>query len=279
VTATSPIAWELLENAIHDWVAEATAIPGDRVCFLEERDAGAPDVELPAALIQCTSHVAIGQSEIRKVASIVQQKITILVDGPGNFGVRVYVGWDFDAPTDITYVSPDMDPSPQETPADIAAGLLAELTANLPAGITAAADPDDDTSLIVSGSSDVPLFALATLDADQLEVTPLRERFPEMECEWSRMVWRVTFRGRSLRGFGAANDLMARAKKAMQRRLRPRVHAVGWRYSGILLAQPTALADRSESQATLDFALEGYATAAYQVPAARQIGIALDVAS
>lgn len=272
MTATSPIAWEMLEDAIHDWVAEATAIPGSRVCFVEERDAGPPDVALPAALIQCTSQVAIGQSEIRKIASIVQQKITVLVSGPESFGVRVYVGFDFASPTDITYVSGAV-----ETPAVVAAALLVELTANLPAGITAAVDPDDATSLIVTGSSGVPLFALAPLDADTVSVTPLRERFPELECEWSRMVWRITFRGQPLRGFGSALDLMTRAKKAMQRRLRPLVQAAGWRLSGLLLAQPTNPADRSESQATLDFALEGYATAAYQAPAARQFGLALNV--
>src|SRR5688572_9280848 len=106
MTATAPIALEMLENAIHDWVAEATAIPGDRVCLVEKRDAGAPDVPLPAALFYSTSLVPIGQPEIRKIPSIVQQKITISVDGPGDFGVLVYEDFDFDDPTTITYVSP-----------------------------------------------------------------------------------------------------------------------------------------------------------------------------
>lgn len=279
MTATAPIALAMLEDAIHDWVATATDIPGARVCFVEERDAGAPDVALPAALIQATSLVTLSKPEIRKIPSIVQQQITILESGPGSFAVRLYVGFDIDSPTTIEYVSPEpVDPDEPEEPSVIAAGLLAQLTADLPAGVTAIVDPDDDTSLIVTGSSSVPLFALASDDTDLLSITPLRERFPELECEWSRMVWRVTFRSSAHRGFATALDLMTRAKKAMHRVLRPLVHAAGWRLSGVLLAQPTSLADRSESQATLDIAIEGYATAAYQVPVARKIGIALTAA-
>lgn len=275
---TAPIALEMLEDAIHDWIAAATVIPDERVCFVEERDSGAPDVALPAALIQSTSLVTIGRPEVRKIPSIVQQRVTVIADGPGTFGVREYLGWDFDAPTLYSYDSPDQDPVEQETPAQIAAELLSLLDAGTPVGFTVIEDPDDDASIIVTGSSAVPLFALASTDTALVTITPLRERFPELECEWSRMVWRVTFRGSALRGFESALDLMARARKSMHRVLAPLVQAAGWRLAGVLLAQPTSPADRSESQATLDFALEGYATAAYQVPAARQIGIALNVA-
>lgn len=273
MSATAPIALERIEDAIHDWVATSTEIPGARVCFVEERDAGAPDVALPAALILSTSLIPISQPERRKVPSIMQQRITVLVEGPGVFAVRVDVGWDFDAPTTITYTS-----MAAEAEDVVAAALLVQLQADLPAGLTAIVDPTDDTSLIVTGSTNVPVFAVAAVDTDQLRVVTLRERFPELECEWSRMIWRVNFRATPLRGFGAALDLMARAKKDMSRLLQPALHRAGWRLAGILLAQPTSPADRSESQATLDFAIEGYATAAYQVPAARQIGIALTTA-
>jgi hypothetical protein len=279
MTATAPIAIELVENAIHDWVVAATGIPGERVCFPEKRDDGAPDVALPAALIQvATSLVPLSQPEVRTIPSIVKQQITILVDGPGTFAVLLYVGFDFDSPLTFSYDSPDQGLDPQETPDISAAALFAIIDAGLPAGITAAIDGDDPTSIIVTGSTDEPLFALAPSDADLVEITPLVERFPELEVEWSRMVCRVTFRGVEVRGFATGFDLMTRARKAMHRVLKPKLQAAGWNLAGILLAQNTTLADRSETQGTLDFALLGYATAAYQVPAARRIGHALNVA-
>lgn len=274
---TAPIAWELLEDAVHDWVAASTGLPGNRVCMVEPLDSGAPDPGPPSALLQCTDSIRIGQADVRKIPSTVIQRVTVCVGGPGSFGVRVYVGFDFDAPAVITYVSTAVGDD-AETPAQIATALLAELDANLPEGITAEADPKDAASLLVTGSSAVPLFASEPVDESTIAVTPVRERFPELECEWWRLIWRVTFRAEPLRGFGSATDMMTRAQKHMSRLFQPRALQAGWQFKGWLLSQPIYPPDRSESQATLDFALEGFATAAYQDPAVRRIGFSLDVA-
>lgn len=266
---TSPIAWELLENAIHDWVVDSTGLPGDKVYFVEPESAGASEPPAPAAQISLLSGpLALGQEEKRKIPSTVIQRLEVLAIGPGNVGINLYVGYS-EVPLPIVHVA-DVG----ESIADAAAGLLVELVANLPDGITASADPADAAWIQIIGSTDVPLFASAPVDPVMLRVTPLRERWPTLALKWSRMTWRVAFRSGETRGPQTAAAMMA-STQHRTRLFLPRIHAAGWQHKGTLAALAETGASRTESTAALDFAIEGYSTDAYQSPAGRLIGFSV----
>jgi hypothetical protein len=262
---TSPVAWVLLEDGIHDWIAAVDGLSGETVTFPEREESGSWEPEPPAAQIRLLSGpIPLSQPEIRKVPSIVVQRITVVSAGAGAVGVSVYVGYEETA-TVINYAAGAGD-----TIASSRAGLLVLLTANLPAGITAALDPSVAAGILITGSSSVPLFGCRPSSV-KTTVTPLVERFPELEARWSRITWRVEFRGSGTQGFGTAADLMARAKSLQSRVGNPLLHAAGWRYSGTLASTPLIPTDRNESRASYDFAVEGYATAAFQDPALRRV--------
>ena len=262
---TAPIAIEAVEDAIFDWVTQSTADFSPRVYHVEPEASGQPRPAAPAVQIrQLAPPTPVFQRAIVKIPSNVQQRYTVTAAGPGTVGVDFYLGQTLTAQPITAAIG-------AITPDAAAVILLAELVANLPAGVTAIADPEDTASVIVDGSTAEPLFAASAVGLTS--VTTTRQRYPELEAEWWRLTWRLSFYGEPTRGFGTASDMLGRSKKAMARIFTPLIHAAGWRPAGILAATDNLPTDRSESLALLDFALEGYATAIYQLPAARAIGL------
>lgn len=259
---TAPIAFELIEDAIVQWLE--LAVPGITVYMVEPEDSGAP---LPAPprvqLLQVSGPTAISQPELRRVPSIMIQRVQITAGGPASAGVDFRLGFAQD-PERI-----EVDLLPGDDAGDGAAKLLAELVLELPAGVTAAIDPEDAAAIIVTGSAAQPLFSCSPVGVTS--VTTLRERFPTIHASWSRMTWRCDFSALATRGLDTAVGLMERAKVARARMLVPRLQAAGWEYKGELQAQGTIAASRNESSAVFDFAIEGYSTVAFQDPALRLV--------
>jgi hypothetical protein len=257
---TQPINIEGIEDVISAWVQAAN--PGIAVHFPERQDAGAPIPAPPSAFIlQLSPDTAIGQDEIRPVPSIMKQRVTVTAGGPNTAGIDFRLGRT-EQPTRI-----EVDLLGGDDADAGAVKLLAEFIAELPAGVTASADPEDPASIIVDGSEPEPLFSCAP--AGVVAVTSLVERTPKIHARWSRMTYRVEFRSLETRGYGTAPQLMSRAQAYTRRTLIPALKRVGWQYKGVLLETTQLPADRRPGLATLDFALEGYATIAFQDPALR----------
>jgi hypothetical protein len=267
---SAPIAWEGLEDALHTWLATDARL--GTIYLVESESSGAPEPPPPCAQIRLLSGpIPLGQPEIRRVPTIMVQSVSVVTAGAGVLGVDFYLGFD-SVPTAITITA-----LLGQSLATLRTALLAQLVSDLPAGVTAAADPDSATGIFVTGSSGQPLFAMTATNSRTL-VTPIWERFPEIECRWSRMTMRIEFRGAATRGFATAADLLAKAQSTRKRIGDPLLHAVGWRWAGLLAALPSIAADRNESKAVLDFAIEGYATALFQSPALRQVRLQLTAA-
>lgn len=260
---TAPIAWTMLEDAVHDWAAEATGIPGPDVYFVEQREVGLARPAPPAAEIETLTISTIGRTDEIRVAQIMEQRYTVTADGPGTVGVLFYLNRSLD-PQTITITAGVGDP-----PATSAAALLAKLGTDLPTGVTAAADPEDTASVIVTGSEDEPLFAASPATPALLLVTTLLERFATVRAAWTRMTWRVTFRSANTRGHDTAIALLAKAKMALDRSLRPKLGAAGWLFKGALASSSAPTDGKKETAAIFDFALEGNATEAVQAIAMR----------
>ena len=259
---TAPIALEQLETAFSTWVTSST---GAAPYFVEPADSGAPIPAPPAAQISWFGLVQISKPQIVKIPSIMVQRYTVTAAGAGTVGVDFSLGFT-ETPTAISITAGGGD-----TEDTSAAALLAELTAELPAGVTAAADPEDTASVLVTGSTAQPLFASTALGITS--VTTVVQRYPELEAEWSRMTWRTSWRSSQTRGFLTAGDLLLRARKDVERILRPAIRALGWDKVAVIAAlTPSPTRGDSTSQATLDLSLEGWATRAYQDPAARLAG-------
>ena len=263
---TAPLDWVGLEDALHEWVVASTGLPESSVVHVEPELIGASLVPVPAAHIQHLSIVPLGQREIRRIPSQVLVSVTVLADGPGVFAVNYYAGF-AETPEVVTYTA-----GPGELAADIAQALQGLLLAALPVGY---AVDIDGPSLAVLASEASPLFAMSSTDPASVQVTTLRERFPELECTWSRLTWRVLLRTAMGRGFSSATDLATRCHTRLYRTLQPAILPLGWRLAGVLLVNNNIPNDRGEANALLDFAVEGYATAAFQAPAIRMLGATL----
>ena len=260
---TAPIAWVMLEDAVHDWIEGATGIPGSDVYFLEQREVGLARPAPPAAEIETLTINTIGRAGETRIAQIMEQRYTVTADGPGTVGVLFYLGRSL-APQTISIIAGIGDP-----PATSAAALLVKLGTDLPTGVTAAADPEDTASVIVSGSESEPLYSATSADIAMLSVTTLLERFARVRAAWTRMTWRVTFRSAKTRGHDTAMALLAKAKMTLDRSLRPKLGAAGWLYKGALASSSAPTDGKKETAAIFDFALEGNATEAVQAIAMR----------
>jgi len=260
---TAPIAWVMLEDAVHDWVEGATGIPGADVYFVEQREVGLARPAPPAAEIETLTINTIGRTDGTRVAQIMEQRYTVTADGPGTVGVLFYLGRTL-TPQTITITAGVGDP-----PATSATALLAELTSELPTGVTAASDPEDTASVLITGSEDEPLFTATPANSSLTSVTTLLERFATVRSAWTRMTWRVTFRSAMTRGHDTAMALLAKAKMRLDSSLRPKLGVAGWLYKGALASSSAPTDGKKETAAIFDFALEGNATEAVQAIAMR----------
>jgi hypothetical protein len=264
VSSPSPVAWEALEDAVHDWIKGATGLPGQSVYFLEPRESGAWEPPPPAAQIQVLTFVAVGQAEVRRIPQVMHKRLAVRA-GAGEVGIDFYLGKSR-IPTRVSVIA-----EAEDEPAATAAALLAQLSSLLPAGVTASAG--SPTTIDVVGTTAQPLFAVLPVLSSRLTVTTVFERWANLRCKWSRMTWRVLFRANSHRGFASAMALATKSELAVRRLLGPNVHAAGWRYAGTLATTQVPSQDRRESSAALDFAIEGYATEATQAAALRLVGV------
>ena len=257
---TVPVAIEAVGDAIAQWVRDA--LPAVSIHRVEPQASGAPVPAPPRVqVIQLSPAVAIGEPEERRQLLIMLQRVTVTAGGPASAGVDFRLGF---------------EETPARIEADLLAGddaeagaakLLLELQTDLPAGVTATLDPEDPASILVEGTEAEPLFSCAPVGVTA--VSTLRERRDKIYAEWSRMTWRLSFAAEPTRGHGTAQQLLDIVKAYRRRRFVRQITATGWEWKGVLLDTSLTPAERDESTAEYDFALEGYATIAFQDPAMR----------
>ena len=155
----APVDWTALENALHDWTARATGIPGDRVTFVEPALAGATLPVLPAAQISPLSGPGeLFAAQVDRVPGITRYRLRVLANGPGDAGVLFYPG------RSLTSISIPLTAALDDPPAVTAAALAAAIGGAVPAGYTATVDPENAAVVLVDGSEPERMFALAAVD-------------------------------------------------------------------------------------------------------------------
>jgi hypothetical protein len=263
----APIDWTALEDALHDWTAEALVLPGASVYFVEPELAGAVLPPVPAAQLQpLAGPLRLFAPGTHKVPGITRYRVRVTTDGPGDAGLQFYPAHS------LTPIEIPLAAGPGDAPAVTAAALALAVAAAVPPGYSAAVDPEDAAAVLVDGSEAEPLFALSS--ASSFTATTLaRARATEVDTAWSRMTWRVQLRSSTARGFGSASDMLGRLTAGISRGLKPRLHRAGWQFKGTLASAPSLPGTREEFRAALDFAIEGFATTVYQITPARAIGL------
>lgn len=264
MAVTKSVDWRGCEDALHDWIAASCGIPGSDVRVQARRDQGPARAAPPKALIRLLSISALSQQMSERWPQIMQGRVTVIADGPGEVGIDFFSGTSTTAQR-ISVVADAGDP-----PATSAAALLGELQANLPAGYTAGADPNDDASILLEASAGSPMFAHAPADADLVTATTPVPRFPEFVAIQHLVVWRIEFRAAEVAGPDFAADMMASAKLYRATLADPRMRALGFRTAGWRGAVPSVPDDRAESLAVLDAAWIGLFTGAVAKQALRQ---------
>lgn len=266
MAVTDPIAWTQVEDALWYWISQCTGVPADRVRVQIPRDDGEARGPAPKATLELISFVPTSKTMIAPIPSIMEQRYTVIANGPGEVGVDFYPDVSL-VPQRISIVAGVGDP-----PATSAAALLLQLQADLPAGYTAIADPEDPASVLVSGSVDEPLFAALPADALLLSVFTTMSRFPDLLKVQAAIVWRVSFRANDVSGLGLAANAMAKAVTFREELLDPRMRRLGFFSAGTPLSEPTVPTDRSESLAVLDVRFIGHCTGAVARTVMRALG-------
>ena len=142
---TAPIAFELIEDAISQWLQ--LSVPGITVYFVEPEDSGAPHPAPPRVqILPVAGPVALSRPELRRIPSVMSQRVTVTAGGPATAGVDFRLGF-AEQPERI-----EVDLLVGDDPEAGAAKLLGELVLELPAGVTAALDPEDVPAILVTGS-------------------------------------------------------------------------------------------------------------------------------
>jgi hypothetical protein len=272
MAVTDPADWVALENAIHTWIKRSTAVPGDRIRVQIPRDDGEARGPAPKATIELISLVPLSQQMIKPYLRTMVQRYTVLSDSAGEVGVDFYPA-DSLVPQRISIMAVDEDP-----PATTAAALLVQLTADLPTGYTAAADPDDTASVLVSGATATPVFASAPADDALLTVATVMPRIVNFLVILHAATWRVSFRSGEVAGASAARNAMASALLYRKTHLDPTMYRLGFRPAGEPFTEATVPTDRGESFAVLDVAVIGPLTGAVAAQVMRQAGLSLQAA-
>ncbi len=264
MSATIPIAWTAMEDALVAWVRAATGFGANDVRLVPQRESGAARGPAPKVQISLLSMVPQSRAGTRKIIQTVRQRYTVIANGPGNVGVDFFPDTSL-TPQQIVYVA-----GIGELPPSSAAGLLAEL-ANLPTGYAASADPQDTASVLVDGSDDEPLFDASPIDGALLSVADAIPRVTDLRNILHRLVWRIAFRRTATNGPAEATRSMQDCMLFREDALDPPLREIGFYNAGTPGAQPAITADRVETLALLDIAVRGRMTVAF----ARQVGRAI----
>ena len=267
MSATNPIAWTAIEDAIHTWVVRSTGLAGQDVRLPAPREDGGARGAPGKAEISLISLVETSQQGRKKIPSIVRQRYTVIADGPGTVGINFFEG-DSLVPQPISIVAGVGDP-----PATSATALLVALAADLPAGYSAAADIDDAASVFVVGSTGEPLFAALPVDEALLAVATTMPRFPVLTRIQITMVWRVTFRSSDVSGETTAAANMSKAHMGKRSLLDKPMYALGFASGGSPLTTANIPAARNQSDAAIDVRFIGLMTGAEAAIAMRAVGL------
>lgn len=263
MSATNPIDWERIEDALWAWIVQSTGIPGDRVRVLITRDDGEARGPAPKATISLVSLVPTAMQGRLNQLRVQRQRLTVLRKGPGLVGVDFYPGRSL-TPQRIAVMAGEGD-----EPDAIAVALLGELQSQLPDGYTASADPDDDAAVLLDGTEASPLFATSSANDATLSVFTAIPRIVAIRYMEHRLVLRVTFRASGVSGSSTAANAMAKAMLYRQSRLDPAMRRLSFRHGGFPQSQAAVPADRGESTAALDVAFFGFLTGAEAAVAMR----------
>lgn len=264
---TDPAAWDQVEQAIWYWISQCTGIAADRVRNPQPREFGEARGPAPKAVLRLLSLVPNSQPMTTPLPQIKVQRYTVIANGPGEVGVDFYPDVS-ETQQRISIIAGVGDP-----PNVSAAALLAQLQADLPAGYSAVIDPEDDTSIRVSGSAAEPLFASATADAALLTVTTAMPRFPDLITVRVTPVWRIEFRANDVNGLGIAANAMSKAMVYRRTLLDPTMVRLGFYPAGTPFTEAEIPTERDESLAVLDVQYVGHLTGAVANVAMRQVGL------
>jgi hypothetical protein len=272
MAVTNPVDWEAVENGVHTWLRLATTIPSDRIRIQTPRDDGEAKGPAPKATISLLSLVPTSQQMITPQRRTMQQRYTVIADGPGEVGVDFYAG-DSLVPQRISIMAALADP-----PDVSAAALLAQLTADLPTGYTAIIDPADAASVLVTGDTDSPVFASRTADAAMLTVSTTMPGVVNLLIIQHIATWRISFRANEVAGGNAARNAMASALLYRKTYLDPGLYPLGFTPAGEPFTESNVPTDRAESLAVLDIAAIGPLTGAVAAQIMRAAGLSLEAA-
>jgi len=263
VSKTEPLALSDVDKALWYWAHTAAGIDPTRVRTQTRRDLGEARGPAPKVTISLISLLPTSQTGESKIQLVTKERYQV-VAGAGEVGVDFYAGMSITGPVRISVAAGPADP-----PEDTAAALLVELVANLPAPYTAEADPEDATALIVTGTSDEPVFASAAVlppdpevDPQLLTVTEIVSRhtiFKRIRCD---VVWRVTFRAAGVSGTSRATSAATKAMTFRSDLLDPAMRKLGFEAAGTANFEPFVPISRDESIATLDVRFRGIMTGA-----------------